>query len=60
MFKRNGAVIGSLRMSGTGGTGSAGRNWLATTAFGMTCTIDGFKAPRRTVFSLLRTRGERG
>lgn len=41
------------RISGTGGTGSVGRNWLTTTAFGMTCTIEGFRAPRRTVFSLL-------
>lgn len=45
------------RISGTGGTGSVGRNWLTTTAFGMTCTIEGLRAPRRTVFSLLQKSG---
>lgn len=41
-------------MSGTGAGGSAGRKCEATTALGMTCTIEGLSAPRRTVFSFLR------
>ena len=40
-------------ISGTGAAGAVGRKCEATTAFGITCTIDGLRAPRRTVFSFL-------